>query len=223
MAEKKINQFLTKSEINQVGRWQNFFGPIFCRIFQAMAGLQVSILPDVQKLTGPFLIVANHVSWLDPPLVGAALFGRIKIYPFFYIAKDKLINFPLFGGFIKRLGAFAARRGEGLEKSLALPKQLLISGYSVVFFPQGRLYEKFDIEQGRPGAAALALATNKPILPVAISGVSRPYWLKFLLRRCKIKIIVGQPFLLKDKFSPDSQPVLGSATKIIMEEVEKLL
>ncbi|MBU1102455.1 1-acyl-sn-glycerol-3-phosphate acyltransferase [Patescibacteria group bacterium] len=223
MAEENFNQFLTESEINRVSRWQKFFEPICRRIFQTLAGLQILIPPDVQNLNSPVLIVANHVSWLDPFLIGAALFGQVKIFPFFYITKDKLINFPLFGRFIKRLGAFAAHRGEGLEKSLALPRGLLNSGHSVVFFPQGRLYEKFEVEQGRPGAAALALATNKPILPVAILGLTKLSWLKFFLGKYEIKIVVGRPFSLKDKLLPDSQPNIELAAKIIMEEIKELL
>ena len=138
MAEENFNQFLTEKEISQVARWQKFIEP-FCRyIFESLAKLQVSVSAAAKEVSSPVLIVANHVSWLDPSLIGAALFGQVKIFPFFYITKDSLVNFPVFGGFIKRLGAFAAHRGEGLEKSLALPGWFLNSGHSVVFFPQGR-------------------------------------------------------------------------------------
>jgi len=60
---------------------------------------------------GPVLIVANHSSILDPPLVGGMCPRRLT-----FLAKAELFRIPGFGGLIRRLGAQPLRR-EGADPS----------------------------------------------------------------------------------------------------------
>lgn len=178
---------------------------------------------DIKNLTRPMIIVSNHVSFLDPSIIGTILPINSKVYPLYFITKDTVITTPLLGGFLKLFGAFRAFKGEGLEKSLEEPKRILQAGYSVSFFPQGRRYGEFKVEQGRPGTAALALATNKPILPIAICGLNPFSWKNFFLRKYRVKVKIGQPFLLKEEITSAILTDLLRPTQIIMEEIEKLL
>ena len=56
--------------------------------------------------TGPVLIVTNHSSVLDPPIVGA-----VTPRPLSFMAKAELFRIPLFGRFIRALNARPVRRG----------------------------------------------------------------------------------------------------------------
>lgn len=179
---------------------------------------------DRQELKRPLLIVSNHLSYLDPMILGTVLPSGCPAYPTYFIAKDSFLEPPLFGGFLKLFGAFRAWRGQGLERSLAIPKEILRSGCSVVFFPQGRRYQDFALEQGRPGAAVLALTTGTQVLPVAICGMSPFSWKKFFLRQYRVRVIFGKPFSLSqklDEFFASGNVEVG--TQIIMQEIKKLL
>ncbi len=176
---------------------------------------------DVKNLKSPLIIASNHVSFLDPPILGTILPINCPAYPAYFITKDKYMDIPVLGRFLKMLGAFRACRGEGIEKSLAEPKKILLNGCSVVFFPEGGLKKGLI---GKPGAAMLALQTNVPILPMAICGLENFSWPNFLLRNHRVKVMVGKPFLLKDKlaeFYASDNIELG--TQIIMQEIKKLL
>ncbi len=181
---------------------------------------------DIEDLKRPLIIASNHLSYLDPPILGTVLPFGSSVYPIYFIAKDSLMTAPVWGGFLKLLGAFRAWRGTGLEKSLAEPKQILERGCSLVIFPQGKRYpySEFKLEQGRPGVATLALGTGKPILPVAICGIQAFSWKNFFLRKYSVKVIIGKPFLLKEKLAQNyAEDNIEVGSQIIMREIQKLL
>lgn len=175
------------------------------------------------KFYRPLIVVSNHTSYLDPSIIGTILPFNSQVYPIYFITKDTVATVSLLGGFLKLLGAFRAWKGEGLQKALEEPKKILQNGYSVVFFPQGHRSPEFHADQGRPGAAALALETNKPILPIGISGLTNFSWKNFFLRKYHVKVKVGQPFSLKEKLGSQTPPDLHQPTEIIMREIERLL
>jgi len=198
------------------------FGWLLLRpILKFFTGYKPYVLCEIDDIKSPLIIASNHVSFLDPPILGTVLPINCPAYPAYFITKDKYMAIPVLGGFLKLLGAFRAWRGEGLEKSLAVPKKILASGGSVVFFPEGGLKKGLA---GKPGAAVLALGTNRPILPVAICGLGNFSWLKFFLRQHRVKVLIGKPFLLKDKltefYAPDNIEI---GTQIIMQEIKKLV
>jgi len=180
---------------------------------------------DIKDLTSPFIIVSNHISYLDPPIIGTVMPFNCPVYPAYFITKDKLMTVPLLGSFLKYLGAFRACRGEGLEKSLEEPKKILSSGCSLVFFPQGSRKQDFMLEHGKPGAASLALQTGTPILPAAICGLVPFSWKNFFWRRYRVRVRIGRPFSLKEKLAQHyiSDENLEVATQIVMREIQKLM
>ncbi len=191
--------------------------------FKLFIGLKIDCRCDVNKLKRPLIIVSNHSSYLDPPLLGVVLPFNSDVLPVYFMTRDKILDRPFWGSFLSAIGAFRAHKGEGVEKALVVPKQILAAGRSVTIFPQGHFFQDFKAEQGRVGAAVLALETNVPILPVGISGLKNVSWLKLFSFRHHAKVLVGQPFLLKDKIPPALQTDIDLATKVIMGEIGKLL
>lgn len=177
---------------------------------------------DIKQLRAPFIIVSNHVSYLDPPIIGSILPFNSGVYPVYFLGRDKMLSVPVLGGFLKLLGAFRARKGEGIERSLLEPKRILRQGSSVVLFPQGHRFPEFRAEQGRRGVAFLALASGKPILPMAICGVKHFSWKKFFLRQYRVRVIVGRPFYINEKFS-GLKPEADQVVDVIMREIGELL
>jgi 1-acyl-sn-glycerol-3-phosphate acyltransferase len=181
---------------------------------------------DIKDLQSPLILVSNHLSYLDPSILGTVLPFNSPVYPIYFITKDTLMTAPVLGSFLKLFGAFRAWRGEGLQKALEEPRQILEAGYSLVIFPQGKRYSfaEFKLEQGRPGAATLALETKKMILPVAICSISAFSWKNFFLRRYSVRVIIGKPFMLGEKLAQNyAEGNVEVGTQIIMREIQRLM
>lgn len=129
---------------------------------------------------GPLLVIANHLSWLDPPLVGTVLPRKVH-----FMAKHELFRNPLAAWVLRRLGAFPVRRGQPDRWALRHALDLLDRGAVVGLFPEGSR-SRGRLGPFEPGAALLAIKSGAPVLPVAIAGPYRPG------RRVRVRI--GVPF-----------------------------
>lgn len=192
-------------------------------IFKFFTNFQVSFLPDL-FLEKPIILVSNHLSFLDPFLIGLSLPLSSKIHPLRFFAYDKFMNSPL-GFFLKVWGSVPTYSGQGLDISLRLPRQIIKEGGAILIFPQGRRDKNFNIHRGKVGAAVLSLTTDTSILPLAISDSDPGNLLKFLLRKRKIKISIGRPFSLAEKLNKKenyTRADFNQATEIIMKEISRL-
>ncbi len=119
--------------------------------------------------SGPLLIVSNHVSDLDPLVVGTALRRRVH-----FMAKVELFRPPLLRWWISACGGFPVRRGEADRQAFRTARTILDQGGALVMFPEGtRASSLHDLRPPEPGAALLALRTGAAILPVAVIGTDR--------------------------------------------------
>jgi len=119
-----------------------------------------------EPASGPLLIVSNHVSDLDPLVVGAALRRRVN-----FMAKIELFGPPLLRWWVTACGAFPVRRGEADRQAFRTARAVLERGEALVMFPEGtRGAGLRDLRPPEPGAALLALRTGAVILPVAVIG-----------------------------------------------------
>jgi 1-acyl-sn-glycerol-3-phosphate acyltransferase len=121
---------------------------------------------DHEPHDGPLLIVSNHVSDLDPLVVGAALRRRVR-----FMAKVELFRAPLVRWWVSSCGAFPVRRGAPDRQAFRQARTILEQGGALVMFPEGtRGAGRHDIRPAEPGAATLALRTGTAVLPIAILG-----------------------------------------------------
>lgn len=131
-------------------------------------------LIDVDKFprSGPFILVANHRSYMDPLAIGF-LAGRVDRAVRF-LAKKEVTDAPVIGPVVKAMGTIRVDRGSGSEAPLHAAEEALAGGEIVVILPQGTIprgVEFFDpVLHGRPGAARLATRSRVPVVPVGIWG-----------------------------------------------------
>jgi 1-acyl-sn-glycerol-3-phosphate acyltransferase len=124
---------------------------------------------DREPPSGPLVIVSNHVSDLDPLVVGVALRRRVH-----FMAKVELFRPPLLRWWIRACGAFPVRRGEVDRQAFRTARTILEHGEALVMFPEGtRASSLDDLRPPEPGAALLAVRTGAAILPVAVIGTDR--------------------------------------------------
>jgi 1-acyl-sn-glycerol-3-phosphate acyltransferase len=144
---------------------------------------------DHEPRGGPVVVVCNHVSDLDPLVVGAALRRRVR-----FMAKHELFHVPLLRWWITACGAFPVRRGEPDRQALRTALDILKRNGVLVMFPEGtRGYDR-TLRPPEPGAAMLALRTGAAILPVALLGTDRVLPRDaHRLRRSRITVRLGAP------------------------------
>ncbi len=187
---------------------------------------------DEQKLPaqGGLVIVANHISNVDPLAIGqfVTFAGR---WPRF-LAKESLFHVPLFGTLITRCGQIPVSRGSG-RAGQALDRAIdaVRSGRAVIIYPEGTITLDPDLwpMAGKTGAARVALATGCPVIPIGQWGAQqimygkRIHLPKFLPRKT-LRLIVGDPVPLDDLHrQPASADRLRQATDRIMTSITGLV
>ncbi len=144
--------------------WYRFWRFVLGSYFRLQFGLRVEG-GEYEPAAGPVLVIANHVSTLDPPIVGVALRRQCR-----YMAKQELMDTPVLGWFLSTIGVFPVRRGEADRRSIRIALDALDRGGLLVMFPEGTRSPDGRLQIAEPGAALLALRTGAPVLPVAVIG-----------------------------------------------------
>jgi 1-acyl-sn-glycerol-3-phosphate acyltransferase len=140
---------------------------------------------------GGVLVVSNHQSHLDPPLVGMACPRHMN-----YIARETLFEFTPFAWLIRSINAIPIDREgfgiAGIKESLRRLKR----SEMVLIFPEGTRTPDGEIKKFRPGITSLAVRSRAAILPVAIVGAFEcwPKSRTFPLPG-KIRVHYGRPIL----------------------------
>ena len=167
---------------------------------------------------GPLLIVSNHLSLADPPLLNISFRRQVK-----FMAKAKLFRFKPFGYFLRGLGAFPVRQGKPDRKALHEAEQVLGQGFALVIFPEGMRSRSGRLRQPFSGATLVALRSGAPILPVGITGTEKLERFPWLLRRPRATVNIGSPFYLPPVSSKLTSVKLDELTNYIMQHVARLL
>ena len=170
---------------------------------------------------GPFIVVANHVSWFDTPLLGVCI-----PRPIAFMAKAEYFRSPLTRFIFSKLGGFPVERGEVDRKALRQAIHLLDKGFALGIFPEGTRSRNAQLQLAHPGAIYLALRNDAFILPVGIAGTEK---IKERLKkgkwftRPKVVVNIGEPFKIPKVNGKISREQLTSLTYLIMKRIAKLL
>ena len=188
-----------------------FVFPIFRFLFRGKT-TGISNLPK----TGGVVVVSNHGSNLDPPILGHAL-GR----PVAFMAKSELFSVPILASIISACGAYPVKRGAGDREALRTASKKLIQGWATGVFLDGTRQDNGRVNNPKAGAALLAARTGSPILPVAIVNSHRAFPKgSFLPRLVSIHLKAGK--LIQPPQSRNRE-ALASTTKQIQLAINSML
>lgn len=136
---------------------------------------------------GAVIFASNHLSYLDPMIIGGCFPRYIS-----YMAKDSLFKNKVFAFFLNGVGAFPVKRESADIGAIKEAFARLKSGSPLVLFPEGsRLSSQ---KETHPGIALIAAKSGVPVVPVYLEGSDRvlPPGAKFLRRR-RVSVSFGSP------------------------------
>jgi 1-acyl-sn-glycerol-3-phosphate acyltransferase len=139
-----------------------------------------------------YVFVANHASHLDAPAILAAL----RNHPVRFVAKDDLGRIPLFGWALRATGNVMVRRHDtaGDVRRLDAAQDQLLSAVSVLFFAEGTRSPTGELREFKRGAAAFALKSGLPLVPIGVHGSFDIYARGFEVKRGgPIGVAIGDP------------------------------
>jgi len=135
-------------------------------------------------LDGPLIVACNHVSYLDPPVMGSFCPRQIH-----FMAKKQLFDIPVLGAAIRAVGAYPVDREGTPTAAIKRSVELLRTGECIGIFPEGTRNLEGDV-QARQGVALLASLGKAPVVPACIAGSNHARSLG------KIKVAFGAPLRL---------------------------
>lgn len=151
---------------------------------------------NVKDVTGAYVVVANHSSHLDTPLIMGGLPRHMVRYLAAGAAADYFFDIWWRRGLTALFfNAFPVQRTKGGIRSISA-KSLLQRGIPLLVFPEGTRSKDGTFGPFKPGAAALASSVGVPIVPVAIVGanIAHPRGTNWPKRgRLPVGVIIGTP------------------------------
>jgi 1-acyl-sn-glycerol-3-phosphate acyltransferase len=188
-------------------------------IFGACVGPRVVGLEHVPR-EGPLLVVANHLSYLEPPLIGTVIPRRIT-----FLALHELFEIRWLAVVLRAMSALAVKRGGARDlDAIKAALELLKHGEAVAIFPEGQRSITPGLLRANPGISLLSYRSGAPILPIGITGTEHlegtQRFMTGRFRRQRVQMVIGKPFC--PDFS-DGRPDHQAVADAVMRRVAELM
>ncbi|PPA71277.1 lysophospholipid acyltransferase family protein [Jeotgalibacillus proteolyticus] len=157
---------------------------------------------------GGVLLCANHISLLDPPVVG--LTAR---RPVSFMAKEELFRMPVLKKILPKVRAFPVKRGMSDREALRNGLKILKENNVIGLFPEGTRSKDGELKKGLAGAGFFALRSEAAVVPCAVIG---PY-----KRFKRLKVVYGKPIPMEELRAKRASA--DEATEVIMSHIQNLI
>jgi 1-acyl-sn-glycerol-3-phosphate acyltransferase len=160
----------------------------FLIIFKLLFRLKVTGQENIPQ-DGPFIIVANHSSLLDPVILGVSIKPKI-----IFVAAAYLFEIRLLGYLLRMANSIPVQRENDI-KAIKQSLKILQQGGVLGIFPEGGVDRQKDNLPIKAGAAYLATKVGVPIVPIKIKGADKvlPRGAKFIISLNKIEVEIKKP------------------------------
>ena len=197
--------------------WYRVTRAFFRLVFSTLWPLRIEGAENVPK-EGAAVIVCNHLSMIDPFVVGYAANRLVS-----FMAKQELFGIPFVGFWIRKIGAFPVDRSRRDPASLRTALTVLKEGEILGMFPEGTRSTTGEMQELRTGAARLAARTRTPIIPAAVRNTNHALPPGKFIRPARIAVRFGQPFELTELYERnDKGEEMERALAMMKERIEAL-
>jgi 1-acyl-sn-glycerol-3-phosphate acyltransferase len=138
----------------------------FCKVWNRLRAEDRDVVPA----TGAVLLVANHASYLDPPLVGITCRRVIT-----FLAQAGLAKLGPMRWWLDRMGVTLIDRRAPSKDALRLIADCLAAGEAVCLFPEGTRSADGTVAEFRSGVEFLVRRTGAPVVPIGLDGSARAF------------------------------------------------
>lgn len=197
--------------------WYELFRPIVRVVWSLVYWVNYSGKENIPS-RGPVLVVCNHQSHFDPPVVGAGVPRRM-----WYFGRRSLFHIRPVRWFFSSLGGIPVDVEGSPLAGVRISLRQLQAGRVLLIFPEGTRTWDGNVGAFRPGFAMLARRTRAAILPVAIEGAFHawPRW-RSLPRRGIIHVLFLPPLWPDEYATVDDEALVAEVRRRICEGVEQL-
>lgn len=168
---------------------------------------------------GAVLIVCNHVSFLDPMVVGSGMKDR----QFSPVARESLFRFKPFGWLLRSYGCIPIRREGGDAAAMRAALAELEAGRCVVVFPEGTRSTDGSMQPFRRGVLLLLKRAKASVLPMGVAGTYE-IWPKGRSRPRlfgRVVLSVGEPVPSEELLAMPADETLATLERLVSAEVER--
>jgi 1-acyl-sn-glycerol-3-phosphate acyltransferase len=170
---------------------------------------------------GGLLVVCNHISFVDPPLLGAVMPRPVE-----FMTMVELFRKPWLAKLLRTVGCFPVDRSRIDHRAAREAIRRLRAGRCVVIFPEGGIRHTEQSVLGgepvfKPGAGSIALLGEAAILPVIVRGTRKVYDARNWVRRETLSITFGSPFCLWNPAGLRTEERRRRSREILREELLK--
>ncbi len=160
---------LLVSFFDKSGRTQHRIAQVWARMCVWIAGARVTVQGAEGLAAFPVAVyAANHTSYMDTPVVFAALPFQFRI-----LARKKLWRWAFIGWYLSRSGQIPidTENTHATLSSLGAGVRTLRAGLPLFVFPEGGRTPNGELQPFLAGAAYLAIRAQVPLVPIALEGV----------------------------------------------------
>lgn len=181
-------------------------------IFKLIFRLKVTGQEDIPQ-DGPFIIVANHSSLLDPVILGVSV--RPKVI---FVAAAYLFKIGWLGYMLRKFNSIPVQRENDIE-AIKQSLKILKRGGVLGIFPEGGIDRQKNNLPVRAGAAYLATKIGVPIVPIRIKGADKalPRGAKFIRSLNKIEVEIKKPIFCSRQTNKDKEIIRNKVESYIKE------
>jgi 1-acyl-sn-glycerol-3-phosphate acyltransferase len=197
------------ARVNIVYRIVHFLTRLFFRVYGRWELIDYHKLPK----TGAVIAACNHVSYLDPEVLGSAITRECA-----FIARHDLWEKRWIAWLLPKLGGFPVERGKGDRTAIKKCLEALAKGLCLVIFPEGGRSDDSTLQKAEPGVALIVHKSEAPVCPIAVIGTEKmlPVGGK-KLKRTRLRVVFGDPIF----FTPDERR--EDILRAIMHSIAELL
>lgn len=159
------------------------------------------------------ILAGNHVSFLDPPMFGAACRREA-----FYMARDTLFRNPIANWVLRSWNCVPIKREGGDIGAMRTALRLLEEGKAVLMFPEGTRSKDGQLQEARAGIGMIVARSRATIVPMRIFGADKAMPRGTSIPRpSKLDITFGEPF--QYPFPANMDELKGDALKAVYLDI----